>query len=136
MNFYACIPTPKVAPAWGLPGSNQWPSDDAPSWERPDAVTQLPQDLDHLFGFKLGTKAIIRIWHTNVLKGSLVDHQRDMCAVVTPIIFPTLERVWEAGYHTNMILSGQEEIAAPNDVVLEGKPASVDVWNKSIQEGE
>jgi hypothetical protein len=39
----------------------------------------------------------MRMWHAGVIKGSFIDHQCDLCAVVTPIITPTLERLCEAG---------------------------------------
>ena len=56
-----------------------------------------------------------------------------MCAIVTPIIFPTLERLWEAGSQTKVILTENEEKASPNDFVLEGKPASADVWIQAFK---
>ena len=42
-------------------GDAWWGSDAPPPWGLPDAATQLPQNLDHLFGFKLGIKICIRI---------------------------------------------------------------------------
>jgi hypothetical protein len=51
--------------------------------------------------------------HAGVIKGSFIDHQCDLCAVVTPIITPTLERLCEAGYLTKIILSQHGFNASP-----------------------
>jgi hypothetical protein len=104
----------KPEAAWNSSGGDPgWGGGDATAWGPQHPTTEFPQYLDYLFGFKLGTKITIRMWHAGVIKSSLIDHQCDLCAVVTPIITPTLERLCEAGYQTKIILSQHGFNASP-----------------------